>query len=113
MKFLFAAGTLIDQAGIEFLKNLLDSEHIRYIVRNEYLSMAAGEIPPQAGQLQIWILDDSDYARATEFVEAWRSLPSPCKISWQCPTCGENHEGQFTACWKCGYDREIMERVST
>jgi len=22
--------------------------------------------------------------------------------NWQCPTCGERHEGQFETCWKCG-----------
>jgi hypothetical protein len=24
---------------------------------------------------------------------------------WQCPTCGEQHEGQFDTCWKCGTNR--------
>lgn len=95
----------MDQAGIEYVRNMLDSENIRYFVKNEYLSMAAGEIPPQAGLREIWIIDDDDFARASEFVSAWRQPPGPRQAPWLCQECGEIHQGQFTSCWKCGKDR--------
>jgi hypothetical protein len=30
-----------------------------------------------------------------------KTHPQP---SWTCPKCGEVLEGQFTTCWKCGYN---------
>ena len=24
------------------------------------------------------------------------------QVSWRCSSCGEQHEGQFSSCWKCG-----------
>jgi predicted RNA-binding Zn-ribbon protein involved in translation (DUF1610 family) len=32
----------------------------------------------------------------------WRRTPDQSAASWACPGCGEQIEGQFDACWKCG-----------
>jgi len=30
---------------------------------------------------------------------------SPPAPAWACPACGEQVEGNFNACWKCGRER--------
>jgi hypothetical protein len=37
---------------------LLDAKAIRYVVKNEALGVAAGELPPIAMWPEIWVLDD-------------------------------------------------------
>ena len=106
MKYLFAPTTMIDQASVETLKILLEKEDIPCLIRNEHLSMAMGEIPLQESLPELWVLNDVDYARAHELVEAWRSAPVESHSQWVCSSCGEIIEGQFTSCWKCGRQRE-------
>ena len=31
---------------------------------------------------------------------------------WRCFGCGERHVGTFSACWKCGREREVGSEVS-
>jgi len=55
---------------------------------------------------QLWVLDDSEFERASEIVKAARS--SPVKLpdgDWVCPKRGERSEAQFVSCWKCGETR--------
>ncbi len=80
----------------------------------------------------LWVVNDADYERALEIIDAnppvprecpecgydLRGLPEPrCPEcgepffrpirppDWICPHCDERLEGQFTACWKCGAKR--------
>ena len=106
MKYLFAPTTMVDRASIDTLKSFLENEGIPCLVRNEDLSMATGEIPFQETLPQLWILNDVDYPKAYELVEAWRSAPVETHSQWLCTDCGETIEGQFTSCWKCGKQRE-------
>ena len=36
---------------------------------------------------------------------AYGELPVLRDVRWTCAHCGENLEGQFTECWKCGATR--------
>ena len=105
MKYLFAPITLADRASIDAVIILLEKENIPCLIRNEHLSMAAGEIPLQESLPEIWVLNDEDYPKAHEIVEAWRNSPIETH-EWLCSNCGETIEGQFTSCWKCGRQRE-------
>lgn len=31
---------------------------------------------------------------------------------WKCDTCGEEHEDQFSSCWKCARDEEVVRHPS-
>lgn len=87
------------------IKNLLEAENIPCIVKNEFLSGAAGELPPTEAWPEIWVKEQRDYGRAKQIVEqAMKEQHAPDK-SWLCPCCGEKLEGQFTDCWKCGCSR--------
>ncbi|MEI6758475.1 MAG: DUF2007 domain-containing protein [Chlorobium sp.] len=106
MKYLFAPNTMSESGEVYAIKTHLEQEKIPCLIRNEYLSIAAGELSPQECLPQLWVLNDADYARACELLEAWRSLPDETHSQWLCPDCGETIEGQFSSCWKCGNERE-------
>jgi rubrerythrin len=53
----------------------------------------------------VWILVDAQYARANALLVSFLSGDLARQFrgqNWRCPQCGEQLEGQFTACWKCG-----------
>ncbi len=97
---------MTDQASADTLKILLENEDIPCLIRNEHLSMAAGELAPQDCLPELWVLNDVDYPRASALVEAWRSSPVETHGQWVCPGCAETIEGQFTSCWKCGKQQD-------
>ena len=66
MKYVFTANTM--SADQEIVKGLLEEADIPCLIRNEYLS--PGEAPFISPEL--WILNDEDYPRAREIVDAWR-----------------------------------------
>jgi predicted RNA-binding Zn-ribbon protein involved in translation (DUF1610 family) len=102
MKYLFAPNTLSESSEVYALKIILDTEEIPCSIRNEYLAIALGELSPQDCIPALWVLNDADYPRACEVMEAWRSSPAETNSQWVCPDCGETIEGQFSSCWKCG-----------
>jgi len=86
-------------------KELLASEGIACMVRNEQLSSAIGEIPFVECFPELWVLDDETYPRAWLLLEAWLKT-TPEVSSWVCARCGEEIDGQFSACWSCGTQRD-------
>lgn len=105
MKYLFAPNRMSESSDVDTLKMFLEEKNIPCLIRNEYLSMAAGELPMQEFP-ELWVMNDADYPRAYELVKAWRSSPVETLGPWLCSDCGETIEGQFTSCWKCGRQRE-------
>ena len=83
-------------AAVHHARNLLESAGIRAVVRNEYLSSAMGELPPAECQPQLWVVDDSDAARAELLLDE-----KPAGPDWVC-SCGETLGAPFTQCWRCG-----------
>jgi len=96
MKQVFSS---FNQILVHHAQNLLAAEGIRSEVRNLYLSSAMGELPPAECQPQLWVLDDADAPRAQALLQHGRQVQGP---AWNCATCGESCEPQFTQCWKCG-----------
>jgi hypothetical protein len=82
-------------------KNLLEAAGIRAVVRNEMLSSAMGELPPAETQVEVWILNGEDAARADNLL---RQIPQGPE--WKCG-CGETLGPQFTQCWSCGTFRPV------
>jgi hypothetical protein len=59
-----------------------------------------GELPPAECQAEVWVLRDEDAERAEL---ALRNSASPKGgPPWNCASCAEIIEGQFTQCWRCG-----------
>jgi len=86
---------------IHHLKNLLQIEGIRCLIRNELLSRLAGEIPFTECAPQLWLHNEGDLERARQILAEFGRGTSTAP-SWQCSNCGETLEGQFSACWHCG-----------
>ena len=81
-------------------KNILELHGIESFVKNEH-SMPVG---PSHGInnvfLELWILNDNDYNKASAVIENEVENQVP-KDSWQCGSCGEVNDGSFELCWKC------------
>ncbi len=88
------------------MKTVLESHGIRCLVRNDFLSGAAGELPPSECWPELWVLEDDQVDEAAAIVSAasLENLVTP-QGRWVCRSCGEELEGQFTDCWKCGASR--------
>ena len=91
-------------AAVHHARNLLETEGIRAVVKNEFLSSAMGDLPPAECQAELWVLLETDAERAEAVLkDAFSTKPG---TPWKCPGCGESSEGQFTQCWSCGAYRE-------
>jgi len=87
-------------ALVEIMKEVLRMNNIDSYIKNQYLSGAAGEIPPHESWPQLWVADQ-DFKRAKIIIEeAQRDSPESQEMLI-CSTCGEEIEGQFAVCWNC------------
>jgi hypothetical protein len=85
------------------IRGYLHSHGIAAEVRGEYLTSGWGELPVDV--CSVWIVDEARYDEANALVAALLDgapLGGSNAQRWNCRTCGEELEGQFTACWACG-----------
>lgn len=87
-----------------YLLSLLEQEGIRCTVRNRYLGGAIGELPVNEGWPEIWVTHDEDADEARRIIEQITQTAVTDADPWHCD-CGEDIEGQFSACWNCGGER--------
>ena len=71
-----------DLSGIDvnLLKGLLEEAGIPCLIKNEYLAIAMGDLPPAECYQELWVLDATDFPRAQAVLESWRTatpLPAP------------------------------------
>ena len=90
---------------IGHLRQLLESNYIKCIAKNEFLLGGAGELPPTECWPELWVAEDFQYEKAKEIVEGFLADTDGGGAPWHCPACGEHSEAQFTACWSCGAER--------
>ena len=67
-------------------------------VERQFLSGAAGQLPPDQCLPEIWIAHEEQEHAARALLDQLQSLP---QRRWQC-VCGEVVEGGFESCWNCG-----------
>jgi len=89
-------------AAVHHAKNLLEVEGIPARVRNEVISSGIGQLPPIECQIELWVLDEADAARAERILLSGTPRPGERGPPWRCRDCGEVSESQFTQCWRCG-----------
>ncbi len=94
-----------DPLMIGHLKNVLETFGIESVTKNLYLSSAAGELPPIECWPELWVVDDARYAEAQAVLKKTLAPLKPVRKPWRCVKCGEEIEGQFSECWKCGQRR--------
>ena len=96
MKFLFSAKI----EDVDIIKGMLAEEGIACEVTNDNNPYPGVVFDPK-----LWVVNDADFARASAVVQAFRKSPMTTLGPWTCPACGEQLEGQFSSCWKCGVTR--------
>ena len=99
MKLLYSTS---DIRGIGVVRSALDDAGIAYEVQNETIPYPGAVFYPE-----VWVVEDSEFAKACELRDAVTKLPPAPQSSWTCPSCGEQLEGQFGSCWKCGANRNV------
>jgi hypothetical protein len=97
--------TTKDPLMIGHLKNVLATFDIKCITKNYELSSAAGELPPIECWPELWVVDDHRQTEAEAILRKTLAPLESVKRSWLCIGCGEEIEGQFSECWKCGRSR--------
>jgi len=91
-----------NRVEIQQLHDLLQANGIACMVRNDYLSGAAGELPPTEVWPEIWLIDSANRERAEALLA--EALAPVRAHPWQCPGCGEQIEATFGRCWQCGHE---------
>jgi len=81
---------------LDVLKGMLAEVGIASEVTNSEMPLPGAEFYPK-----LWV-DDADLPVASKVLTAFRKSSAPGSGSWTCASCGEESEGQFTSCWKCG-----------
>jgi hypothetical protein len=84
---------------VSIIRSLLERHGINCWVENEFISAGMGDIPP----IECWpqlCVEENDLPEATRVVAM--ALAPETQAAWRCETCGEEIEGQFAQCWKCG-----------
>ena len=85
------------------VKGFLESNGIEAVVKGDYLTGGWGELPVDL--CTVWIKNDALYDRANALLVTFLRGDHAQFFrddNWRCPQCGEQLEGQFTACWSCG-----------
>jgi hypothetical protein len=93
-----------DPLMIGHLRNVLAMYGINCFTKNLDLSTAAGELPPTDCWPELWV-EDEQLAEAKSILKKTMAPLKSVKKPWTCGGCGEEIEGQFTECWKCGRSR--------
>ena len=94
-----------DSVIVGHTRQVLENHAIRCIVRNDFLLGGAGELPVNETWPELWVVDDEDYDRARDLIDAIVETAGGSGTPWRCPSCAERMEGQFTDCWACGASR--------
>ena len=88
---------------VDYLHGLLEANGIPCMRRNQFLSGAAGELPPNECWPEVWVADDSDLLRAQTVIHRALEDTEKSANDWVCPDCKERIEAQFVTCWNCGH----------
>jgi len=76
----------------------LIAEGIDATVQRQFLSSAAGELPPDQCLPEVWFIHMEQEGRAKQVLHDLQHVPQQ---RWFC-SCGELVEGGFQQCWNCG-----------
>jgi hypothetical protein len=82
---------------VDIVKGMLAQEGIACEVTN-----AGNQYPGPGFDPKLWVINDTDFDRASAVLENFKKPPVAKLGPWTCPACGEQLEGQFSSCWKCG-----------
>lgn len=94
-----------DPLMVGHLRNVLALHGIECVTRKLDLTTGAGELPPVECWPELWIIDDERLPEAEAILRKALAPMKAVRKLWTCSGCGEQIEGQFSECWKCGRER--------
>jgi hypothetical protein len=62
-----------DMTMVGYYQSLLEAEGVKTSVKNEYASLATGEIPFTQVYPELWVNDDADYQRSVDLIRTVRA----------------------------------------
>lgn len=80
-------------------KNIIENAGIAVMLKNEYAIGAAGELSALDAWLELWVLEEQDFAAAERILQ--QHFNQPAKSDWRCNHCAELNDGAFDFCWHC------------
>lgn len=99
MKKVFVSQHLFE---VEMRKEWLEQAGIPCTIKNQRSSGLAGEIPFTEVFPELWVIQDEDAYRAGQVLDEELITQPSNSSAWVCIGCGEQHEHQFSDCWRCG-----------
>lgn len=99
MKLVFVSQHLFE---VEMRMERLDQAGISCMIKNQRSSGLAGEIPFMEIFPELWVIQDEDAYRARQVLDEELITQPSNSGAWVCTGCGEQHERQFSECWRCG-----------
>jgi len=98
VKRIYAAATLVEA---HLLKQLLAQAGVDTHVFNENAQSGVGEIPFTHAYPELWVVDDNDHGKATQFLREYERsrVFDTSRICW---SCSETNPTNFGSCWNCG-----------
>ena len=94
--------TLVEIMIVLAIIGLIVSIAIPAFLKNEHFGSIMGEVPFAEVWPQLWVINDLDHDRAKQLIDADIAAAESPTEPWKCGKCGEENEGQFSACWNCG-----------
>ncbi|RKR04466.1 putative signal transducing protein [Kushneria sinocarnis] len=99
-----------DSLLVGHVRNLIERAGIPCELRNWMLAGGMGDLAPIDCEPELWVAPHNA-ERAEAVIAQWRRGDALAEglPDWQCPVCGEAHEGVFDRCWQCGGSRPERE----
>jgi hypothetical protein len=82
----------------------LETAGLEALVQGEQAFQITGQVPTRLVAPTVWVIRDGGAEKAKDLVSSFRegSGRNPVEgTPWRC-SCGEENEGRFTECWRCG-----------
>lgn len=83
---------------IDYIMELLASEHIPCLLRNQHLTNLFGQLPYEETVMSLWVEDD-DYDAALKIIAPIDQAPQ--KVGLVCPKCGDTIVPPLKVCLSC------------
>lgn len=86
------------------VKNLVEGYGIDVFMKNEFVQGAIGEVPSIAAWPELWVVDDNDFDKARDIVNAAQHNANT--VDWICNHCAEANDASFDVCWNCQHEND-------
>jgi len=105
LKLAFTRDSLFE---VNAMRALLASHGIDSLLKNEFSSSIAGEVPFSESWPQIWVVDEELESALTLLQQAAKAGDELDQgEDWACSACEEESPITFELCWSCGELRDF------